>query len=288
MITTSIDANFEYVVAGAAHFCLNLEAAHEVGQRVVSETLEVAQENSKTPELRRFEDGDGNRFVRFDALPGTLQVRYRAEVEHVTCANPATCAEWPITQLPDDVLTYVRSSRYCESDLLSQPAQDLFGNEPRGPQRIERIMQWVRANIRYELGSSDASTSAREVYDRRAGVCRDYAHLCIAFCRALNIPARLVVGYVLFEEPPQDFHAIFEAWLGEWVRFDPTALALPERLVRVGIGSDAKDVAFATIYGPVRMHAMHFRMAEYDRKAGWHRDADDSTSVLGSPMSSAD
>jgi transglutaminase-like putative cysteine protease len=282
MITTSIDANFEYAVTGAAHFCLNLEAAHEVSQCVVLETLEVMHENGDKPKLRRFQDSDCNRFVRFDAVPGTLQVRYRADVEHVTRESSMTHAEWPITQLPDDVLTYVRSSRYCESDLLSQPAQDLFGNEPRGPQRVQRIMQWVRDNIRYELGTSDASTSAREVYDQRAGVCRDYAHLCIAFCRALNIPARLAVGYVLFEEPPQDFHALFEAWLGEWVRFDPTALALPERLVRVGIGSDAKDVAFATIYGPVRMETMHLRMAEYDRKAGWHREADDSKSVLGS------
>ena len=85
-------------------------------------------------------------------------------------------------------------------------------------------------------------------------MCRDFAHLGITFCRALNIPARLVVGYVWFDEPPQDFHAVFEAWLGgQWVLFDATRMAPVDRLVRVGTGRDAKDVAFCTIFGPVRM-----------------------------------
>jgi transglutaminase-like putative cysteine protease len=85
-------------------------------------------------------------------------------------------------------------------------------------------------------------------------VCRDFAHLGITFCRALNIPARLVVGYVWFDEPPQDFHAVFEAWLGgRWVLFDATRMAPIDRLVRVGTGRDAKDVAFCTIFGAVRM-----------------------------------
>ena len=89
---------------------------------------------------------------------------------------------------------------------------------------------------------------------QRAGVCRDFAHLGITLCRALNIPARLVVGYVYFEEPPQDFHAVFEAWLDhQWVQFDGTKMAPMDRLVRVGTGRDAKDVAFATIFGGVQM-----------------------------------
>ena len=84
-------------------------------------------------------------------------------------------------------------------------------------------------------------------------MCRDFAHLGITFCRALNIPARLVVGYVWFDEPPQDFHAVFEAWLGgQWVLFDATRMAPVDRLVRVGTGRDAKDVAFCTIFGNVR------------------------------------
>jgi transglutaminase-like putative cysteine protease len=99
------------------------------------------------------------------------------------------------------------------------------------------------------------------VYLQRAGVCRDFAHLAITFCRALNIPARLVVGYVHFDQPPQDFHAVFEAWLdGRWVMFDPTALAPVEAVVRVGTGRDAKDTAFSTLFGLVNMTYMHIQV----------------------------
>ena len=100
---------------------------------------------------------------------------------------------------------------------------------------------------------------------QRAGVCRDFAHLGITLCRALNIPARLAVGYVHFAEPPEDFHAVFEAWLdGRWVIFDATKMAPKDRLVRVGTGRDAKDVAFATIFGAVQMTRKELRVAEGD------------------------
>jgi transglutaminase-like putative cysteine protease len=95
------------------------------------------------------------------------------------------------------------------------------------------------------------------VFVQRAGVCRDFAHLAVTFCRALNIPARLVVGYARFVEPPPDFHAVFEAWLGgRWVMYDATRMAPLDSLVRIAVGRDAKDVAFATIYGPATMVAM--------------------------------
>jgi transglutaminase-like putative cysteine protease len=119
---------------------------------------------------------------------------------------------------------------------------------------VQAIADWIHDSIVYEPGISDSTTTAREVFVERAGVCRDFAHLGITFCRALNIPARLVVGYVWFDEPPQDFHAVFEAWLGgQWVLFDATRMAPVDRLVRVGTGRDAKDVAFCTFFGPVRM-----------------------------------
>jgi len=115
----------------------------------------------------------------------------------------------------------------------------------------------VRANVEYRVGSTTATSTARDVYEQRAGVCRDFAHLSISFCRALNIPARLVSGYAPFAEPPPDFHAVFEAWLGgNWVLFDPTGMVPVDHVVRVATGPDAKDVAFATIFGPARMVAM--------------------------------
>jgi transglutaminase-like putative cysteine protease len=100
---------------------------------------------------------------------------------------------------------------------------------------------------------------------QRAGVCRDFAHLGITLCRALNIPARIVVGYVWFDEPPQDFHATFEAWIGgQWVLFDPTGMAPVDRLVRIGTGRDAKDVAFSTIFGSVEMTRMELNVHEHE------------------------
>jgi len=156
--------------------------------------------------------------------------------------------------VPNEILHYLMPSRYCESDLMSRCAQQLFGDLPPGIGRVQAIADWIHDSIAYEPGTSDSTTTAREVFVERAGVCRDFAHLGITFCRALNIPARLVVGYVWFDEPPQDFHAVFEAWLGgRWVLFDPTRMAPVDRLVRVGTGRDAKDVAFCTIFGDVRM-----------------------------------
>ncbi len=119
---------------------------------------------------------------------------------------------------------------------------------------MQAIIEWIREHIVYQIGQSDVTTTARDVLANRVGVCRDFAHVGITMCRALNIPARFVVGYVEFQEPPPDFHAIFEAYLGgKWVLFDPTGLAPVENVVRIASGADAMDVAFATIYGPARM-----------------------------------
>ena len=106
----------------------------------------------------------------------------------------------------------------------------------------------------YQIGKTHSATTARDVLCNRAGLCRDFAHLGIAFCRALNIPARFVVGYAEFSELPPDFHALFEAYLGgKWILFDPTKMVALEKIVRIGHGRDAKDVVFATMYGNVQM-----------------------------------
>jgi transglutaminase-like putative cysteine protease len=141
----------------------------------------------------------------------------------------------------------------------------MFGQLPRGLSRVRAIVDWIHQNIRYQIGASNAMTTAGEVLANHAGVCRDFAHLGVTFCRALNIPARLVVGYAHFDEPPPDFHAMFEAYLGgRWVMFDATRMSPIDDLVRVATGRDAKDVAFATIYGPATM----LRMAPLITKVG--------------------
>lgn len=156
--------------------------------------------------------------------------------------------------MPDELLHNLNPTRYCESDHLSRAAQSLFGQLPRGLSRVQAVVDWIHTHIAYQIGTSNATTTARDVFVQRAGVCRDFAHLGVTFCRALNIPARLVVGYANFDEPPPDFHAVFEAFLGgRWVLFDATRMSPIDDLVRIATGRDAKDVAFATIFGPATM-----------------------------------
>jgi transglutaminase-like putative cysteine protease len=251
MHTAQIDALLEYEVRSPTHFLFNLEAAFHAGHQLVQERLTITP-NMK---VRNFcDERCGNRFIRLDAPKGVLTVNYRARVHLVAAPVPLYLDETPVTAVPDEILRYLLPSRYCESDTMSRAAQQLFGQLPHGMARVRAIERWIRASIAYLPGFSNSSTTAQDVFVQRAGVCRDFAHLGITLCRALNIPARLVVGYVYFDEPPQDFHAVFEAWLDDrWVLFDPTGMAPVDRLVRVGTGRDAKDVAFATIFGDVQM-----------------------------------
>ncbi|WPB56991.1 transglutaminase family protein [Xylophilus sp. GOD-11R] len=255
---TSLRCDLEYAIHADTHFCFNIQASRRGDQRILDESLTI------TPgiQVRQFEDpNNGNRFFRCDGIPGKLVVRYDARIENTRQKPDHSLVECSITDMPNEVLHYLLPSRFCQSDVMSRAAQHLFGRVPQGYQRVSHICDWIRENIAYQLGTSNATTSAQDVYLQRAGVCRDYAHLAITFCRALNIPARLVVGYVHFDEPPQDFHATFEAWLGgQWVMFDPTNLAPAEAVVRVGTGRDAKDTAFATMFGAVTMSYMHIQV----------------------------
>ena len=257
-LPTALRCDLEYVLASNAHFMLHIQCASSWDQRVVQESL-VTEPNLL---LRHsWDPATGNRIFRCDFGPGTLRIRYDARVELYRPMATGQEHEMQVTEIPDEVVQYLLPSRYCQSDLLSADAQQLFGNVNHGYQRVAHICQWIRDNIHYQIGTSCPTTTALDVYRQRAGVCRDFAHLVITFCRALNMPARLVVGYCHFEEPPQDFHAVAEVWLaGRWVMFDPTALAPVERLVRVGKGRDAKDIAFGTIYGAMQMTHMHIQV----------------------------
>jgi len=268
MHESNVEAVLDYEVEAPSHLVFNIEAARGGAQAVASEELVI----EPAVQRRAFcDERSGNRFVRFDAPVGPLKISYRARVQRAHVRVPAELPELPVNQLPHDILHYVMPSRYCESDLMSRCAQQLFGDLPPGIGRVQAIADWIHESIAYEPGSSTSTTTAREVFVERAGVCRDFAHLGITLCRALNIPARLVVGYVWFDEPPQDFHALFEAWLGgQWVLFDATRMAPVDRLVRVGTGRDAKDVAFCTFFGPVRMtgKAMSVHESQDERLIG--------------------
>jgi transglutaminase-like putative cysteine protease len=262
MHLSTVETVLEYEVKVPTHFCFNLEAAHCPTQQILSERLAV----SSGVALRSFTDEvSGNRFFRFDAPTGPLVVDYKADVEVYAEHVDEHLAETPVGEVPDNIFPYLMATRYCESDLLASTAQQLFGREAPGIGRVRKIVQWIHDTIEYRPGSTSSTSTAHEVFTQRAGVCRDFAHLAITMCRALNIPARIVVGYVWFDEPPQDFHAMFEAWIGgRWVLFDATGMAPVDRLVRIGTGRDAKDVAFSTFFGSVEMTRMEVNVVEHD------------------------
>ena len=256
----AIDCKLEYQVGSPTHFLFHIEASHAAEQRVMQESLQLQPELTPV----HFEDASGNRFFRLDPPAGRLSVRYTATIERDALPSPDHHAtEALVRDLPAELLHMLSPTRYCESDLLGPAAMKLFGHLPQGRSRVETIAGWIHDNVDYRVGSTVTTTTARDVFVQRSGVCRDFAHLGVAFCRALSIPARFVVGYVRFAEPPPDFHAIFEAYVGgRWIPFDATGLAPVDALIRVGIGSDAKDVAFATNYGPAQLTSVSPEITE--------------------------
>jgi transglutaminase-like putative cysteine protease len=252
--TLNIQCELDYTAGSDADYIFNVEAALHPGQQIISELLTITPCDRVTS---GFDPTGLNRLAKVTGTAGTIALRYTATVAVNYQLPNETEAEMPIAQLPVDVVPYLWSSRYCESDAIMPMALRTFGAMPPGYQRVAAICTWIRDNITYQIGSTLPTTSAREVLINRAGVCRDFAHLGIMFCRALNIPARFVTGYTWYESPPPDFHAVFEAYLGgRWLLFDPTQLAPVTDLVRIATGKDASETAFATIFGPVEMNRM--------------------------------
>lgn len=197
-------------------------------------------------------DQFGNLCQRFDAPAGTLSIEVEAVV--TTEEQIAPAYNLPLTppdQLPDSVILFLLPSRYCPVDRMNDYAMSIAGQFLPGSNQAQAICDWIHKSIAYEYGHSNASTDALDTLNRRAGVCRDFAHVGMSLCRSLLIPARMVVGY-LYRLKPMDLHAWFEAYIdGRWYTFDPTQDAPMGGRVVLGYGRDAADVAFLTTYGQV-------------------------------------
>ncbi len=251
----SIALKYE-VVDFASDFIFNIHAAHTRCQTVVNEALNLSQ---PVEPVVYIDPTYGTRFMRLKAEPGVLTVRYDATVDSAHhMESPARIAEVPIAQLPPDVLPYLYPSRYCQSDRLHWFASREFGHLRQGYWRVQAILDWVRHRTKFLSGSSNSSTSAVDTLIEQVGVCRDFAHLMIGLCRAVNIPARFVTGIDYGADPalgPTDFHAYVEAYLGRrWYLFDPSGVSPPMGLVRLGTGRDAADVSFATMFGTINSY----------------------------------
>jgi transglutaminase-like putative cysteine protease len=245
-----------YQVNGPTTFILNIQPASTPRQRILSETLAITPEGTRTESWTVPETG--NRYLRIHAEAGTeLLIHHEAEVEldaHVV--DPSEVTEVPAGELPPQTLPHLWPSRFCESDRLQRLAQREFCDTPPGHARVTAICNWVNDRITYLRGASGPTTTATETLLSGAGVCRDFSHLSVSLCRALGIPARFVSAHAPGLVPP-DFHAVFEAFLGgKWWLFDATRQAPLDALVRIGQGRDAAEAAFAEIHGdatPTRM-----------------------------------
>ena len=202
-------------------------------------------------------DALGNPCRRLLLPSGQTEIQYKATVGSNSEADtPDVDFDPDILTLPADVLQFTLPSRYCPSDRLEPTARNFFGSSRPGLARVQDICGWTNLHISYQYGTSDSSTTAIETLLDRKGVCRDFAHLAVTFCRALNIPARYVSGYCLGLETP-DLHAFFEAYLGgRWVEFDATSAEPRPALVRIGAGYDASSCAWLTAYGQINARRM--------------------------------
>ena len=241
------------ILDNAADFVFNIHAAKTRCQTVVSESLSVTQ----PIEPDYYTDPSyGTRYMRLQGKSGPLTVKYEGlvDIAHHE-ADPYTLQEMPISSLPLEALKYIYPSRYCQSDRLHKFATTEFGNLDRGYSRVLAIQNWIRKRTMFRSNTSNSSTSALDTLTDQAGVCRDFAHLMIALCRAVNIPARFVSGIDYGADPvlgPTDFHAYAEVMLsGRWYLFDPSGVSPPMGLLRLGTGRDAADASFATVFGAV-------------------------------------
>ncbi len=208
--------------------------------------------------IRAYRDSFGNWCTRIVAPAGRTRVTADAIVNDpgVPDVIVPQAQQVAVQDLPEETLLFLLGSRYCETDRLSDTAWNLFGPGPTGWGRVQAICDYVHRHITFGYEHARMTRTALEAFHDRTGVCRDYAHLAVAFCRCMNIPARYCTGYLgdIGTPPPygpMDFAAWFEAFLdGQWYTFDPRNNVPRIGRVLIARGRDASDVAIATTFGP--------------------------------------
>lgn len=243
-----VKCELDYLLDSPATFLFALKCIQTGGQN-------IAQESMQTSPYVDTEDftivGGMNRFSRLKTWnPGTINIFYEANVSTSTHLIPTNSFRGEgLGNLHPEAIPFLFPSRYCQSDQFRQDAWQLFGHLATPYAVASAVSDWIHENISYVSGSSEESSSAVDTFQHRKGVCRDFAHLGISFCRALNVPARYATCYA-YQLVPPDFHACFEVFIeGWWLVFDATRLAPLNGLVRIATGRDAADAAVCTIFG---------------------------------------
>jgi transglutaminase-like putative cysteine protease len=251
LIRLAYDIQFEIPAPVAMVAMLNVHPS-----RV--DDLEEPDELQTEPELEVncYIDSFGNRCARFVAAKGPLRLSNSTLIRDSGQPDPVnwSAREAPVGDLPNQILQFLLSSRYCEVDRFSNIAVELFGDVAPGWGRVQEVCNWVNNHVVFNYQQARPTKTALDVYTERVGVCRDFQHLAITFCRALNIPARYATGYLgdigVPVVLPMDFSAWFEAWLdGQWWTFDARNNMPRIGRVLMATGRDASDVAMTTAFG---------------------------------------
>ncbi|MFN3853807.1 MAG: transglutaminase-like domain-containing protein [Phreatobacter sp.] len=243
-----VAAELDYSFDAPTQVILDVLPANAPDQTILEESLTLtdgAWQRDIAP--------DGRRRLR-GVVAGRVSIAYRGTIDNGSrLLLPPAAHQSPWTELPDAVLPFLLPSRYCPSDRFARFAGRTFGGAGDGVALVMAVMDWLAEHVDYVPGSSAAHTGAEHTFTTRSGVCRDFTHLAITFCRALGIPARAVGAYAVDLDPP-DFHAVTEVYLdGAWWLVDPTRLAPVAGLVRIADGRDAADIAFMTSDGPATL-----------------------------------
>ncbi|MBE9584449.1 transglutaminase family protein [Mucilaginibacter sp. JRF] len=252
----NVQADMTYTANTAGTLILNIHALHNnAGQAVLQEHLNI---QPYIPAEQLLNVNGENHLIRLNVEePGNIAISYHATVFNAwKMVDMDGLVETPVHALPAEVLPYLHPSRYCQSDKLFRLAHNMFGEISNPFVTVLNMVEWIHANVQYLSGSTNSETSAFDTVTEQSGVCRDFAHLGIALCRALTIPARYFTGYA-YKLQPADFHACFEAYLGgQWVLFDATKLVPLNGLVKIATGRDAADAAIANIFGEIDFNTM--------------------------------
>ena len=251
----NVRTEMEYTAASAGTLILNIHALRTPHQTIISESF-VIDPYIKVEELVSAQNE--NRVVRFEMEEASsIKLTYKATIDNYCEIKDYTnLVEIPIAEMDNTVLPYLYPSRYCQSDKLYRLANNLFGHIENPFEKVLTLTGWINKNVQYISGFTNTQTSAYDTVTQQQGVCRDFAHLGIALCRALTIPARYFTGYA-YKLKPADFHACFEAYLGnEWILFDATGLVPLNGLIKIASGRDAADTAIANIFGNVTFTSM--------------------------------
>jgi transglutaminase-like putative cysteine protease len=251
----NIITEMEYTARTPGTVILNIHALRTPHQTVINEELTI-EPYIRVEEMSAVH-GE-NRLIRIEIEDrASVKILYKATIDNycqiLDCTN---LVEIPVAKMDMAVMPYLYPSRYCQSDKLYHMANNLFGHIVNPFEKVLALVDWIHENVQYLSGSTNAQTSAFDTVTEQAGVCRDFAHLGIALCRALTIPARYFTGYA-WQLKPADFHACFEAYLGDqWILFDATKLVPLNGLIKIASGRDAADTAIANIFGNVDFTSM--------------------------------